>query len=434
MKTAKIGAIMPWAGNGNNGFTLENIPRGWIVCDGKRRDASDFQMLASLIGETYGGSLSGEFPNIEGEFFTPNLTSRVLMDFHENYLASPNYQMGQGDVLNTFIDADGTRFRDLLSEMGTEVSIKSSWSANTDIDFQLPADQTLVGKFTELAVTGGDFQTSVTTLNRKLGINHMPSHNHVDKIASASASFIGPMTFSSARVEVSGDVEHPNCDQIKATKFQCDLLPSAQNARSWQQGRTLLAFYGDEQYEHTLPVVDRFWQFNNADGKDYWSKVPAPDWNDGSPTRESPQAGSQTYNYVDVSGFTDVFPAEPVKTHSIPAWTGLMPKPMIFGERRNFFGKNTGSTYNGLLDNPEDPSLWFTVGGVSCNQGDTEFSLPAGTDIRTQKEDNGITYYRYDKIHPWQMVDGASIAKGTYITEIEREGTSDANYVYTETE
>ena len=238
MKTAKIGAIMPWAGNGNNGFTLENIPRGWIVCDGKRRDAGDFQMLASMIGETYGGSLSGEFPNIEGEFFTPNLTSRVLMDFHENYLASPDYQMGQGDVLNTFIDADGTRFRDLLSEMGTEVSIKTSWSANTDIDFQLPADQTLVGKFTELGVTGGDFQTSVTTLNRKLGINHFPSHNHVDKIGSSSAGFIGPMTFSSARVQISGDAAHPNCSAIKSEKFQCDLLPSSNEARSWQQGRS----------------------------------------------------------------------------------------------------------------------------------------------------------------------------------------------------
>lgn len=424
---------MPWAGNGNNGFTLENIPRGWIVCDGRRRDASDFQMLASMIGETYGGSLSGEFPNIEGEFFTPNLTSRVLIDLDESYLANPNYQMGQGDVLNTFIDADGTRFRDLLSEMGTEVSIKTSWSANCDIDFQLPADQTLVGKFTELAVTGGDFQTSVTTLNRKLGINHFPSHGHADKIQSATAGFIGPMTFSSTQVQVSGNAAHPNCSPIASTQFQCALLPSDAEARSWQQGRTLLAFYGDEQYEHTLPTVDRFWQFNNADGKDYWSKVPAPDWNDGAPTRESPAAGSQSYNFVDVKGFTDVFPTVPEKSHSIPAWTGLMPKPMIFGERRNFFGKDTSSTYNGLIDNPEDPSLWFTVANVPCNAQDTEFTLPPGTDIRTTKvdEDAGITYYAYDKIRPWKMVDGLPIAKGTYITEIEREGTNDSNYSYT---
>ena len=75
---------MPWGGNGNDGFTLANIPKGWIVCDGKSRDASDFQMLASMIGETYGGDLSGEFPNIEGQFFTPNLTSRVMIDLDES--------------------------------------------------------------------------------------------------------------------------------------------------------------------------------------------------------------------------------------------------------------------------------------------------------------------------------------------------------------
>ena len=51
-------------------------------------------------------------------------------------------------------------------------------------------------------------------------------------------------------------------------------------------------------------------------------------------------------------------------------------KPLIFGERRNFFGKNTGSTYNGLLDNPEDPALWFTAGSVSVAAQETEFSLP----------------------------------------------------------
>ena len=41
---------MPWGGNGNDGFTLANIPKGWIVSD-ESRDASDFQMLASMIGE-----------------------------------------------------------------------------------------------------------------------------------------------------------------------------------------------------------------------------------------------------------------------------------------------------------------------------------------------------------------------------------------------
>ena len=28
MKTAKIGTIMPWAGDGNDGFALSNLPKG----------------------------------------------------------------------------------------------------------------------------------------------------------------------------------------------------------------------------------------------------------------------------------------------------------------------------------------------------------------------------------------------------------------------
>ena len=34
MRTAKIGTILPWGGDGGNGFLESNIPKGWIVCKG----------------------------------------------------------------------------------------------------------------------------------------------------------------------------------------------------------------------------------------------------------------------------------------------------------------------------------------------------------------------------------------------------------------
>ena len=34
MRTARIGTIMPWSGDGNEGFTAANAPRSLIVCDG----------------------------------------------------------------------------------------------------------------------------------------------------------------------------------------------------------------------------------------------------------------------------------------------------------------------------------------------------------------------------------------------------------------
>jgi len=432
MKTARIGTIMPWGGDGFSGFGPGNRPAGWELCDGSTRDAAEFPLLASIVGNTYGGSFTGDFPDYVGDFVLPNISNRAMVDLEKEYLGLVDYQAGQTNVLNTVIDSNGTKFGDLVSDFGTTQVIKTVWSANADIDFTLPAGLTLTGKYTTLGITDPDFQTSITTLNRKLGINHTPAHPHVDSIASVSASFIGPAPFTSAQVQASGNTEHPNCSSVVSRNHTCDLLPSAQEAPSWQNGRTLVAYYGDEQYEHTIPFMDKFQDFVNDSGKDYWSQVPAPDWHDGTPTRNSPQAPNQSYNFVDVGGFTSTTPVtEPEKSHAIPAWSGLIPKPMIFGSRRNFFGKNTGSTYNAVTDNPEDPALYFTIGNVSVPNGVTEFTLPVGTDIRTEYTEGDVTYYQYDRIHPWQMVDAECFAKGSYIVQITREGDNDSNYVYT---
>ena len=58
MKTAKIGTILPWGGDGGNGFLASNIPKGWIVCDGSTKDAKDYPLLASILGDTYGGDMT----------------------------------------------------------------------------------------------------------------------------------------------------------------------------------------------------------------------------------------------------------------------------------------------------------------------------------------------------------------------------------------
>ena len=84
MQSAKIGTIMPWGGDGGGGFLASNIPKGWIVCDGKSLDAKDYPMLASVIGDTYGGDMttnSPEFPyeDSTAAFFTPNLSGLLVV-------------------------------------------------------------------------------------------------------------------------------------------------------------------------------------------------------------------------------------------------------------------------------------------------------------------------------------------------------------------
>ena len=54
MRTARIGTIMPWGGNGFEGFSADNIPKGWRICDGTELDALEYPLLAAELGTTYG--------------------------------------------------------------------------------------------------------------------------------------------------------------------------------------------------------------------------------------------------------------------------------------------------------------------------------------------------------------------------------------------
>ena len=69
-KAAAIGTIMPWGGG------ITSIPKGWIVCDGRLKDAFEFPLLASELGTTYGGNMTGGFPNYVGQFQLPDISNK----------------------------------------------------------------------------------------------------------------------------------------------------------------------------------------------------------------------------------------------------------------------------------------------------------------------------------------------------------------------
>ena len=98
MKSARIGTIMPWGGDGNEGFTIANLPKGWIVCDGRLKDAVEFPLLASELGTTYGGTISGNFPNYTGQFQLPDIANKAMIDLERSMLSDTKYQMGQSDA------------------------------------------------------------------------------------------------------------------------------------------------------------------------------------------------------------------------------------------------------------------------------------------------------------------------------------------------
>ena len=81
MKTAKIGTIMLWAGDGNDGDLLSNVPTGWILCDGRVYPGSRYPLLTSVLGNSYGGTpLTGDFPHYVGTIKLPDITGRCMMD------------------------------------------------------------------------------------------------------------------------------------------------------------------------------------------------------------------------------------------------------------------------------------------------------------------------------------------------------------------
>ena len=417
MKSARIGTIMPWSGDGNTGFSLSNIPQGWIVCDGSLQEATRYPLLASHIGDTYGAdaAFGGTFPEFTGKFRVPNMTLQMPIDLEPEYLQQSAYQYGQGDAYNVLVSQTytGDAYVGGFGSISLTTPIPISHNANVDIDFTVDSSLVMSGKFTNMSIGDPDFGATVYTINRKLGINHTPGHSHPGTYSRATAQFAGPMPFKPPKISTKGGVTG-SCVTDKGYT-ECELT-TAEKAESWQEGKNLISFYGDETREYTLPQTDRFFNFV---GSSYWNKVPATSWPPPTGTHPSGNqqiASSLGYNFFGGDQAFNV--TSPVKSHAQDAWTGVFPKPMTFASRRNFFGPTTN--YD------PDTSAAHTITGVTIPANTTTITLAAGADIGND--------FEFDKVVPFMWVyDSANaLFPGTQIVTISRDsGTSSSNYVYT---
>lgn len=413
MRVAKIGTIMPWAGDGNEGFALSNIPKGWILCDGKLHNASRYPLLASELGTTYGGSnFTGDFPDYAGTFRVPNMTLKMPIDLEPEYLNQPAYQYGQVDAYNKLV-SDTFDGDPLVGDFGLTYPIQTTISANTDIDFTVDPSLVMVGKMTNISIGAPDFSATIYTINRKLSINHTPSHSHPGTYAKATAQFSGPMLWEPSNIVTGGPVAG-SCGNFGYSECQ---LANSDTAPSWQNGRAIATYYGDETREFTLPTTDRFYNF---EGGSYWNNVPADSWPPQGPHPSGIAAADDLDFQFNGSAYTNTFDTTPKKTHQQPAWSGIFPKPIDVANRRNFFGP--------VFNYDPETSTAFSVSGVSIAAQATSISLPAGANIGAAYELNGVVPFM------WVYVPASStssIAPGTQILAITREGTNSADYVYT---
>ena len=54
-------------------------PDGWMECNGRTINPNEYLALYQIIGTTYGGTTSGSFPSITGDFKIPDLRDRRVI-------------------------------------------------------------------------------------------------------------------------------------------------------------------------------------------------------------------------------------------------------------------------------------------------------------------------------------------------------------------
>ncbi len=423
MRAAKIGTIMPWGGDGGNGFLASNIPKGWIVLGQGQNmlPAWEYPLLASQLGDTYGGSMSDaagnhyEFPyyNTPATFGLPNISNHLMVDLEKDYLDDPRYEMGQPNAKNVVLDKDGNKFGDQISGWGNDVIVKTSWQATADIDFTLNISGNLYFKFEDMNLTAPDFLETVYMIPRKLGPNHTPSHSHPGNIPTAADGGTGAMTFRTDGGIVMNSTADYEC--LTAVNINCEHRDS--EPQEWNQGAASIAYYGNQNFENTLPRTSSPWEFvEDSTGKAYWANVPAGAANWRGTDRGSGQENvTYTQNISGINGTDEILATTPIDTHKQPAHTGMHPRPMRSNSRSNFLGYDVGSPVrsDGLVDDPENtpialdgqPSVKagrFRV--ADCIVNGAEITFPANTDIRREYTNGTDTWYQWDRVVPTMCI------------------------------
>ena len=306
MKSAPVGTIMPWSGQSSDGDLPNNIPTGWIVCDGRTFPANTFPLLASMIGNTYGptdSAIVGNFPDFdEGDVFrVPNLNGRAMVDIERSYLQQTKYQFGQPDA--------EAAIGDLISEDGTGVTPPTIYSADTDLQFQLDPVDTMAGKIQNITLNDPTWAKTYYTLGRKLGIDHTPAHRHAGAYTTARPDGRYVEVFQSPISPAAGQYESANLNGIGGTDTR-DI---------WEFG------FGDMTYydENSLVLTNESKTFTQ-------DSIPVP-------------GTSRQINAI--PAWTDAFADSYNYNHYMKQVTGVFPPPTSVFGRPNYANGDVSTTY-----------------------------------------------------------------------------------------
>ena len=314
MKSAPVGTIMPWSGQSSVGALPNNIPTGWIVCDGRTFACNDFPLLASMIGNTYGptdDSIVGNFPDYDdGDTFrVPNMNGRAMVDLEKSYLQQDKYQFGQPDAEAVI--------GDLISDDGTGVTPPTIYSADTDLKFQLDPIDTMAGKIQNITLNDPTWSKTYYTLGRKLGIDHTPGHKHKGQYTSAITDGKFVEVFEAPIADIGGNPQYESVNLVGLQNEAADV---------WPNGAGNMTYYD----ENTLITTDQSKSFtqDRIPVQNHVGFIPGH----GAYTTQF----NTTYNQGGLGGSYD---------HSLRQVTGVFPPPMTIFGRPNYYNGDVGTTY-----------------------------------------------------------------------------------------
>jgi len=309
MKSAPVGTIMPWGGSSSSGNNPQNIPVGWVVCDGRTYDCQDLPLLASVLGNTYGptdSAITGNFPDYEDsdQFRVPNLNGRSMVDLELDMLNETKYQAGQENVPELI--------GPLVSEDGTGVTPPTIYSADTDMNFSMDPIDTMAGKIQNITLNDPTWSKTYYVLGRKLGIDHTPSHKHSGQYETAFPSGKYVQVFEAPNFQVSGN---PNYESANLTG-----VSSTDSADVWPNGFGSMTYYDS----NTLVLTDQAKSFTQD---------------------QTPVQGLTRTIPPGASAITDAFSDSYNYQHHMKMHTGVFPPPATIFGRPNYYNGDASVTY-----------------------------------------------------------------------------------------
>lgn len=330
-KVSPIGTIMPWVGLSSSGKLPDNIPNGWMVCDGRGMRADQYPLLALTLGNTYGpvpdattvGSVGivNSYPNYDENdiFYLPNLSQKALIDLEGNLLSESDL-----NVVGQYI-----------TENGATSTPPTLIPAYVDINFSIEASNTLSGRISGITMNDPVYFETYYTIPRKLGIDHTPTHTHPRSSGTTST-----VTYNSAEpdgryIDVFGA---GNADTASGNWTTATAVGSGDNestADIISPGTYSVTYYDPDA--SSLVTTDQFRSFTSTQ-----TAIPI------TVSRNIPSyANTSTYS-DDGTGIANV---------QQTAVTGSIPVPGTYQGYKNYYGtfSNTVPTYATTLShNAED--------------------------------------------------------------------------------